>query len=40
MKPARPAVLVCRRVFPEVLERLRAHFEVEANQDDAEWSRD
>jgi gluconate 2-dehydrogenase len=36
----KPAVLVCRRVFPEILERLAAHFAVEANQGDDEWSRD
>ncbi len=36
----KPAVLVCRRVFPDVLERLREHFEVEANDDDTVWSRD
>lgn len=34
------AVLVCRRVFAEVLDRLRQHFEVEANDDDVVWSRD
>jgi glyoxylate/hydroxypyruvate/2-ketogluconate reductase len=36
----KPAVLVCRRVFPEVLVRLREHFEVEANDADVVWSRD
>jgi len=36
----KPSILVCRRVFPEILERLAAHFEVEANQADVEWSRD
>ena len=34
----KPAVLVCRRVFPDVLERLREHFEVEANEADAVWN--
>ncbi|MDQ6628148.1 MAG: D-glycerate dehydrogenase [Pseudomonadota bacterium] len=34
----RPAVLVCRRVFPEVLARLREHFDVEANDADEVWS--
>ena len=34
------SILVCRRIFPDVLERLRAHFEVEANDDDDVWSRD
>ncbi len=39
MKTAvRPSVLVCRRVFPEVVARLREHFEVESNDDDAVWS--
>ncbi|MFY9513871.1 MAG: D-glycerate dehydrogenase [Rubrivivax sp.] len=32
--PAKPAILVARAVFPETLERLRQHFEVEANPDD------
>jgi gluconate 2-dehydrogenase len=36
----KPDILVCRRMFPETLERLGAHFEVEANQADDEWSRD
>ncbi len=36
----RPSVLVCRRIFPEVLDRLREHFEVEANDADDVWSRD
>jgi gluconate 2-dehydrogenase len=36
----KPDILVCRRMFPEILERLGAHFEVEANQADDEWSRD
>ncbi|TXL66126.1 2-hydroxyacid dehydrogenase [Zeimonas arvi] len=35
---ARPKLLVTRRIFPEVLERLEAHFEVASNQDDEEWS--
>ena len=30
----KPRVLVARKVFPEVVERLRAHFEVEDNADD------
>ena len=34
----RPAVLVARAVFPEVVERLRAHFEVTHNPDDTIWS--
>jgi gluconate 2-dehydrogenase len=36
----RPAILVARAVFPEILERLRAHFEVQSNDDDVVWSRD
>ena len=35
----KPAILVCRRVFPETLARLREHFEVEANDADVVWSR-
>ena len=34
MQPTKPAILVSRRVFPEVLERLRQHFEVDDNQAD------
>ncbi|WP_088279228.1 D-glycerate dehydrogenase [Ideonella sp. A 288] len=34
----RPAVLVARGVFPEVLARLAQHFEVESNPDDTVWS--
>ena len=36
----KPAILVCRRIFPETLARLREHFEVEANDADVVWSRD
>jgi len=32
--PSRPKILVSREVFPEVLERLRQHFEVDDNQAD------
>ena len=35
----KPSVLVARAVFPEVLARLREHFEVEANEDDRVWSK-
>ncbi|HCY64291.1 MAG TPA: D-glycerate dehydrogenase [Oxalobacteraceae bacterium] len=31
-------ILIARAVFPEVLERLSQHFEVEANQNDEPWS--
>lgn len=37
---SKPSVLVARAVFPEVLERLAAHFEVSANQGDDSWSAD
>ena len=33
----KPRVLVARAVFDEVIERLRAHFELQHNQDDAVW---
>jgi gluconate 2-dehydrogenase len=36
----RPSVLVARDVFPETVERLREHFEVEANTTDAVYSPD
>lgn len=32
--PARPRVFVTRAIFPDLLERLEAHFEVESNQSD------
>jgi gluconate 2-dehydrogenase len=35
---ARPKLLMARAVFPEVLERLSAQFDVEANQADTVWS--
>jgi gluconate 2-dehydrogenase len=35
----RPPVLVARAVFPEVVERLRAHFEVEHNPDDTIYTK-
>ena len=34
------SILVCRRIFPDVVARLREHFEVEANDADDVWSRD
>lgn len=37
---SRPAVLVARAVFPETIERLAKHFEVDANQDDVVLSPD
>ncbi len=33
----KPSVLVALRVFPEVVARLREHFEVETNDADADW---
>ncbi|MEP7301050.1 MAG: D-glycerate dehydrogenase [Caldimonas sp.] len=36
----KPRILVCRRVFPEILASLAQHFEVEANQADDEWTRE
>lgn len=36
--PQRPAVLVARRVFPDVLACLQRHFEVETNDTDEVWS--
>ena len=30
----KPAILIARAIFPDVIERLSVHFEVEANQDD------
>ena len=37
--PQRPAVLVARAIFPDVVEQLSRHFEVESNPDDTLWSR-
>ncbi len=37
---ARPRVLVARAIFPEIIETLRKHFEVEDNQADEAWSRE
>ena len=34
----RPSILVCRRIFPDVVARLREHFEVESNDADDVWS--
>ena len=35
---SKPAVLVCRAVFPDIVGRLREHFEVEDNPADVVWS--
>lgn len=40
MNPARPHVLVSRAIFPEIIDRLAQHFDVEANQADELWPRD
>ena len=34
----RPSVLVCRAVFPDIVDRLREHFEVETNEADVVWT--
>jgi gluconate 2-dehydrogenase len=34
------SILVCRRIFADVVARLREHFEVESNDADDVWSRD
>lgn len=36
---SKPRILIARAVFPEVIERLSQHFEVESNQADAVWSK-
>ncbi|MCL4183846.1 MAG: D-glycerate dehydrogenase [Burkholderiaceae bacterium] len=36
---ARPTLLITRKVFPEVLERLAPYFDFAANQDDDDWPR-
>jgi gluconate 2-dehydrogenase len=40
MNTRRPAILVARAVFPETIERLSAHFDVESNPDDTVFGRD
>ena len=37
---SKPRVLVARKTFDDVVDRLRAHFEVEANGSDDGWSQD
>ena len=36
----KPAILVARPIFPQVLERLEQHFVVHANQEDRPWTRE
>lgn len=38
MTQIKPAVLVARAIFPEVLDKLRQHFDVTSNDADALWS--
>ncbi len=37
---SKPKLLVTRAIFPEVLDKLAQHFEVESNQADEVWSQD
>ncbi len=37
---SRPSILVARKVFPEVVDKLRQHFDVDTNEDDAPLSPD
>eukprot|EP01035_Chromulina_nebulosa_P059888 gene59888-81943_t len=37
---SKPKILVARAIFPETIERLSQHFEVESNQSDESWSKD
>ena len=39
MSAPRPAILIARAVFPEIVEQLREHFEVEHNPDDTIYSK-
>ena len=34
----KPSILVCRAVFPDIVDRLRPHFEVETNEADVVWT--
>ena len=34
----RPRILIARRIFPEVVQRLAQHFEVQVNDEDAQWT--
>jgi glyoxylate/hydroxypyruvate/2-ketogluconate reductase len=36
---SKPSILVARRVFPEIVELLQRHFDVESNQADEPWTR-
>jgi gluconate 2-dehydrogenase len=37
---SKPKILVARAIFPETIERLSQHFEVESNQADESWSKE
>ena len=37
---AKPKVLITRSIFPDIVERLAEHFEVETNRDDISWGRE
>lgn len=37
---SKPSVLVARKTFDDIVDRLRPHFEVEANDDDLGWSQE
>jgi gluconate 2-dehydrogenase len=37
---SKPKILVARAIFPETIERLSQHFEVESNQSDESWSKE
>jgi gluconate 2-dehydrogenase len=40
MSERKPAILVARAIFPSVIERLRQHFDVTSNDEDATWGPD
>ena len=40
MASKKPSLLITRRVFPEVIERLNERFELAANQEDEIWTRE
>ena len=35
---AKPRILISRAIFPQVVDRLASHFDVESNQADELWS--
>ena len=35
---SQPRILVARAIFPDIVDRLREHFDVEANPDDVIWT--